>query len=210
MFYFLVRWLLRIMCTVVFRMKVTGKDNIPRSGPVILASNHVSLLDPIVVGCAVDRRISFMAKHELFANRVFGTILKWLGAFPVRRGEADRKAFAQCFDVLRQGGVLGLFPEGTRSPDGRLMPAMSGTAIIATKTGAPVVPMAVIGTRRIWRKSAILPRPGRVEVRIGAPLYLGVAGGWGTGNGEGNDASLASIGERIMKAISSLMDDVGG
>lgn len=205
MFYVFIRWLLRIVCIAVFRMKVTGKGNIPRSGPVILASNHVSLLDPVVIGCAVDRKINFMAKHELFINPIFGTILRWLGAFPVRRGEADRKAFERCFDVLKQGGVLGLFPEGTRSLTGKLLPAMSGTAIIATKTGAPVVPVAVVGTREIWRKNAILPRPGRVEVRIGAPLYLAAAG-----NGEGQDASLSSISEQIMKAIGSLMDDAGG
>ncbi|NPV78959.1 MAG: 1-acyl-sn-glycerol-3-phosphate acyltransferase [Firmicutes bacterium] len=185
---------------ITCHVRVIGEENIPRQGPVILASNHVSLLDPIVIGCVVKRPIDFMAKQELFRNPIFATILKWVYAFPVRRGEADRQAFRHSLRILERGRVLGVFPEGTRSVNGKLLPAMSGTALIASKSGAPVIPIAVLGTREIWKKNALLPCPGRIEVRIGKPLVFS----------RDDEMPIGVMSEKIMNEIAALMADTGG
>ncbi|MEW6230583.1 MAG: lysophospholipid acyltransferase family protein [Bacillota bacterium] len=171
MFYATARAVLRVILRIAFKIKVEGHENVPRQGPVILVANHLSMLDPIVLGCAISRPIRFMAKHELFSNRLFAYVLTRLGAFPVRRGHADKEAFHTAFEVLSKGQVLGMFPEGTRSLNGGLQPPYSGAAILAEKTGAPVVPVGIVGTGRIMRKGAAIPRYGRITVRVGRPIY---------------------------------------
>jgi 1-acyl-sn-glycerol-3-phosphate acyltransferase len=164
------RAILRFVMRIAFRMQVEGKDNVPSQGGVLLAANHSSMLDPIVVGCAIDRPIRFMAKRELFNNPFLGMILRNLGAFPVRRGKDDKDAFRKALEVLKNGDVLGMFPEGTRSLDGRLQKAYSGAAVLAEKTGACLVPVGIIGTGKAMQKGAVLPRLRRVSVRFGKPI----------------------------------------
>jgi len=166
-----VRAILRMVLRVVFKTRVEGEDNVPSEGPVILVANHLSMLDPIVLGCAVRRPVRFMAKHELFSSRLFGWVLTMLGAFPVRRGQSDREAFHTALGVLSKGQVLGMFPEGTRSLNGQLQAPYSGAAILAEKTCAPIVPVGIVGTDRVIRKGGRLPRPGRITVRVGRPIY---------------------------------------
>jgi 1-acyl-sn-glycerol-3-phosphate acyltransferase len=170
LFYLIVRAILRFLMRIAFRMRVEGKDNVPSEGGVLLAANHSSLLDPIVIGCAVDRPVRFMAKQELFDNAFIGTIARSMGAFPVRRGKDDREAFHRALEVLREGEVLGMFPEGTRSLDGRLQKAYFGAAVLAEKTGAYLVPVGIIGTDRVMRKGHILPKTGRISVKFGKPI----------------------------------------
>jgi len=170
LFYVIARAILRFVMRIAFSMQVEGKDNVPKEGGVLLAANHVSMLDPIVVGCAIDRPVRFMAKRELFENPFLGVILRGLGAFPVQRGKDDKNAFHQALEVLRDGQVLGMFPEGTRSFDGRLKKAYSGAAVLAEKTGAYLVPVGIVGTGRVMRKGAVLPRRGRVFVKFGKPI----------------------------------------
>ena len=170
MFYVVIRAILRFIMRIAFSMQVEGKDNVPKEGGVILAANHSSLLDPVVVGCATDRRIRFMAKRELFNNPLLGALASGLGAFPVQRGKDDRNAFHIALRVLRDGEVLGMFPEGTRSPDGRLQKAYSGAAILAEKTDAYLVPVGIIGTGKVMRKGTIIPRRERICVRFGKPI----------------------------------------
>ncbi|MGE5588333.1 MAG: lysophospholipid acyltransferase family protein [Clostridia bacterium] len=165
------RAILRVILKIAFKTRVEGEDNIPSEGPVILVANHLSMLDPIVLGCAVARPVRFMAKHELFSNRLFAWILSGVGAFPVRRGQADREAFHKAIEILLKGQVLGVFPEGTRSLTGRLQAPYSGAVVLAEKTGAPIVPVGIVGTDKILRKGAVLPRPGRISVRVGRPIY---------------------------------------
>jgi 1-acyl-sn-glycerol-3-phosphate acyltransferase len=128
----IIRAILRFVMRIAFRMQVEGKDNVPSQGGVILAANHLSMLDPIVVGCAIDRPVRFMAKRELFDNPLLRMLARSLGAFPVRRGKDDKDAFRRALEVLRNDEVLGIFPEGTRSLDGRLQRAYSGAAVLAT------------------------------------------------------------------------------
>ncbi|QGP93709.1 Bifunctional protein Aas [Neomoorella glycerini] len=156
---------LRFFC----RWEVQGRENFPLEGPVIVIANHISYLDPVAVGVAAPRTVRFMAKEELFHIPVVNWIIKGLHAFPVRRGRSDRAALKAALEVLQDGQVLGMFPEGTRSKDGRLLPFQHGAALLALKTGAPLLPVAVKNTNRVFRG-------GRIKVIIGRPLKFETAG----------------------------------
>jgi glycerol-3-phosphate dehydrogenase (NAD(P)+) len=153
---------------IYFSVERGGRTNIPKKGPVILASNHRSFLDPFVIGCCVRRPVYFVAKKELFEKRWQGWILNRLGAFPVKRGEHDEESMATARGVLERGGALVIFPEGTRHRTGPLGRPKRGVGRLALETGAPVVPISVMGTeyaRRGWKI-----RPVWVRVRCGRPL----------------------------------------
>ena len=151
MLYNFVHLITSFIYTVFFKLEVIGLENVPANGPVIIASNHISNLDPPTIGTALkNRQMSFMAKAELFAIPVFGFVIRKLHAFPVKRGASDRTAIKTALDRLYAGGVLGIFPEGTRSKDGELKKGVGGGVIsIAAKTNAAIVPAAVLGTNRL-------------------------------------------------------------
>ncbi len=157
-------WFGRFICRVVLllrRMKVSGGANVPRQGGLLVVSNHVSYWDPVAVGSALKRKVHFMAKAELFAMPAFGTIITWCEAFPVSRGGTDQKAVRTALQFLKQGEVVGIFPEGTRSHTSELLDPHLGVAMLAVHGNAAVLPVAVIGTRGFL---------GRVKVVIGKPL----------------------------------------
>src|ERR671928_401278 len=166
--YWTVRAVLQPAMRLWFRLERQGRESIPRSGPVILAANHRSFLDPFVVGVCLRRPVYFVAKQELFAKRWQGWLLNALGAFPVRRGESDEESVATAKAILERGDAVVIFPEGTRIRTGSLGRAKRGVGRLALETGAPVVPIALHGTehaRRGWRI-----RPVKVKVRLGCPL----------------------------------------
>ena len=167
--YNLVRYAIAFFLVLLFRWRVTGAENIPVSGGVIIASNHISNFDPFVVGTAVSRKLHFMAKEELFVNPVMRAIIQWLGAFPVRRGASDRTAIRTAINLLENGNMVGLFPEGTRSKNGQLGQAEPGLAMIAAKAGATIVPTAVIGTNKVFRDGSLLPQ---FRVYFGKPIVV--------------------------------------
>lgn len=167
MIYGLLKFLLRIIFTVVLRLRVEGTENIPANGPLVIASNHLSLLDPPVLGTVATRKVHFMAKQELFVP-ILGDIYKLLGAFPVRRGGADRTAIKHGIDILQNNQVLAIFPEGTRSKTGKLGKAEPGALMMASKAKAAIVPACVIGTD-YKRQGRIWPE---VTVRFGKPIYF--------------------------------------
>ena len=144
--YSLVRFFLYWLFRLVFRCRVCGTENIPAAGAVIIASNHIGNFDPPLIGCHLPRRIYFMAKEELFRFPVFADVIRWLGAFPVKRGSADRQAVKRMLEILVAGQVLGVFPEGTRGKNGILGEPEPGMAMMAIKTGTTIVPVAVKGT----------------------------------------------------------------
>ena len=126
-----------------FRVRFVGKENIPKNEGFILASNHVSNYDPPLVAIGMWQQVFFMAKRELFRKKILGLILRGLGAFPVERGKGDTGAIDWARDIVQKGGVLGMFPEGHRSPDGKPLRPKSGTAMIAGQTRSNVLPCAV-------------------------------------------------------------------
>ncbi len=167
MFYDLLKKFLYVVFKVLLRLEIEGEENIPLEGALVIASNHISLLDPPVLGVAATRKVHFMAKKELFVP-VLGTFYRYLGAFPVQRGGADRAAIKQGLDILRNGHTLAIFPEGTRSKTGLLGKAEPGALMMAGKTDACIVPACVDGTD-LLRSGRLWPK---VKVRFGAPLYF--------------------------------------
>lgn len=151
-----------------FRMRIEGAEHIPGEGPAIIAPNHKSFWDSFFVACATRRDVRFMGKNELFHSWQ-GPLLVRLGAFPVRRGEADEDALETARTILRQGGVLALFPEGTRvrDPEGVGSPKR-GAGRLALETGAPIVPAAITGTDRLFIGPFL--RPVRVQIAFGPPI----------------------------------------
>lgn len=167
MFYSFIKVFIYVLAKIFLRLEISGTENIPLNGPVVIASNHVSLLDPPIIGVASSRKIHFMAKQELFVP-ILGSIYRTLGAFPVRRGTADRNAIKYGIDLLLAEKVLAIFPEGTRSKNGQLGKAEPGALMMAGKARAVIVPTAVSGTNlrsssRIWPK---------VKVKFGKPIYF--------------------------------------
>ena len=128
---------------LVFRMKVIGAENVPKEGPVLLCSNHLAKRDPVLLGLSQRRQVFYMAKEELFQNRFLGGMFRMLGAFPVKRGSGGSDALEDAYALLAQNGVVGVFIEGHRSRDGKLLKPKTGAALLAYETKAPVVPVCI-------------------------------------------------------------------
>jgi 1-acyl-sn-glycerol-3-phosphate acyltransferase len=200
-----VYWTLRAILVpfflVYFRLQRVGREHLPRSGPLLLASNHRSFLDPFVIGTLVRRPVYYMAKRELFEKRGQAWILNALGAFPVDRGAGDGDAMETARAILARGDCVVIFPEGTRVRPGPLGEPRRGIARLALETGAPVAPVAVIGSdavRRGWRI-----RPRKVRLRVGAPLRYPTV--------ERCSPALATgVTERIWACVSLQWDWLGG
>src|SRR4051794_14524281 len=143
--YWVARAVLEPAIRIWFRLGRIGHENVPKSGAVLLVSNHRSFLDPFVVACCVRRPLYFVAKQELFANRLQGWLLNALGAFPIRRGESDEESMATARELLERGEAVVIFPEGTRVRSGGLGAPRRGAGRLALETAAPVVPVAVAG-----------------------------------------------------------------
>jgi 1-acyl-sn-glycerol-3-phosphate acyltransferase len=169
-----VYWTLRailVPCFLVyFRMQRIGREHLPRSGPLLLAANHRSFLDPFVIGMLVRRPVYYMAKRELFEKRLQAWVLNALGAFPVDRGAGDTAAMETARKILERGDCVVVFPEGTRVRPGPLGTPRRGVGRLALETGAPVAPIAVIGTEHVRRGWRIRPR--KVRIRAGRPLLF--------------------------------------
>jgi 1-acyl-sn-glycerol-3-phosphate acyltransferase len=159
-------WLLApFLLHLLFGYRTEGAEKVPEKGPVILAANHLSILDPIAIGAGIKRPVSFLARADVFRLPVLSWLLPRLYAIPVERGTGDLSAIKGAIRALERGMAFGIFPEGTRSRSGRLQPFKTGVAAIAFRTGSPVVPVAVVGSEKAWpvgRKLFRLRRPIRV------------------------------------------------
>ena len=157
------------LCRLLGGWRVHGLENVPEEGGAVIASNHLSFLDPVVVGSALRRRTYYFAKAELFVP-VFGWIIRKCYAFPVERGGADMTAAKEAIKLLRDGELLTMFPEGTRSRDGRLQELSTGAAMLAARAGVPIIPCAMRGTDVVMPIGAKFFHRGRVTVSFGAPI----------------------------------------
>ena len=175
-FYWSLLGVVRAIVLSLARVEVIGKKNVPRKGPLIVAANHFNNADPPVLGATMPRRLAFMAKNEMFQWPILGLAARLGGAFPVRRSEADLGALRKATVVLRNGEALAMFPQGTRAKDGKLHKAHPGTALLALRSEAPVLPVAITGTEKIvlirLPLDLVRRRRPRVRVVVGQPFFL--------------------------------------
>ena len=167
----LINALLHFLYFVLFRLEVSGKENVPLAGPLILMINHIDALDPFIVVGVFPRHVTPMSKIEVFDIPLIGFLARAYGAFPVRRGQVDKRAMNQAYQVLESSGVLLMAPEGTRSPTHSLQRGKEGMALIAARSGAPIIPVGVTGTEdagHCWRSLRRVP----VRIAIGKPFRL--------------------------------------
>lgn len=192
MFYYIAKYIVLAIIKVIYRVQIEGIENIPKKGPIIVCPNHISFLDPPIIGALLNRRIYFMAKAELFKNPILGFVLsKGLGAFPVKRGTSDLSAIKTALNHLKNGQAIGMFPEGTRSKNGILQKAEPGVSMLAIRGHAAVIPVGIKSNYRLFSK---------IIIRIGKPInldkYL---------NSKLSSNDFALIGEEIMTEISKLL-----
>lgn len=196
--------LIGFVSRLLWGARIEGVEHLPRSGPFIVVANHCSNLDPLMMGWAtghqIGRVVHFMAKIEMRGWPVIGWLATQSGVYFVRRGERDRAAQRFSLATLTSGEPIAIFPEGTRSKDGRLKDGRPGAALIAMRSGAPLVPAAVSGTHRIFPGRSRFPRRSRVTIRFGAAFTLDRVP-----TGRLDRATLATGTERIMSAIEELL-----
>jgi 1-acyl-sn-glycerol-3-phosphate acyltransferase len=153
-----------------FRGRIYGAENVPQQGPLIVVANHASDFDPPILANCLRRPVSFMAKEELFKVPVLAPAIRAYGAYPVKRGSADRSAIRAALQQLEQGWAVGIFLQGTRTPDGRIPAPKLGAALIAAKAQVPLMPVSIWGTHRILPRGTKFPKPLPITVRIGQPI----------------------------------------
>jgi len=191
----------RPLLNMLFSWKTQGRENIPATGPLIVVSNHVHVLDPIFLQFSCPRWIIFMAKEELFRSRVLGFWIRWAGCLPVRRAghiSEKQKMLDMVRGVLEEGGVLGMFPEGRRSRDGKLSKGKPGPAVIALKAGVSLLPVGIIGTDKV-RGISWLWKRHRVVINIGKPFKLAPM------DGRLSKSRMQSLTTQLMEQIAALL-----
>jgi len=191
------RFVFSIYIKTAFRLRISGMENVPSRKPFIICSNHIRWIDPVTIGVALPARydIKFMAKKELFKNPVLDYLFRKVGAFPVNRNEADFGAIKWSYQVLKEGHVLGLFPEGSRSNSGKLQKAFNGAALIAVRSGVPILPVAVEGPYRFLKP---------LTLHIGKPFVLPPLV---YEHREDKKAQLDEMSRQIMEQIACLLPE---
>lgn len=179
----------RIYFKLFFKLEVIGHENIPKTGGVLLCTNHISNLDPPLVGSAMEREVHFMAKGELFEKPILKSLLPKINAFPVRRGMSDKQALKSGLSLLREGKVLGLFPEGTRSKDKKLGKGLAGAGFFALRTDAQVIPAAIMGEYKRFKPLTVV---------YGEPIDMAPL--------RENKISAQEATDKIMESIQKLLD----
>jgi len=166
MLYSLFKFALFVICKVLFRLKVKGLENLPRSGAVVIAANHSSFLDPVTLAVAVPRQVVFLVMKPVYNFWPLAWFFRIMPCIPLNG------ALNRAVDALKKGAVVGVFPEGGRSEDGRLKNAKLGAARLAMLSGAPILPVGICGAYEAYPPHRLLPRPRQIEVRIGSPIVL--------------------------------------
>jgi 1-acyl-sn-glycerol-3-phosphate acyltransferase len=199
----LIQIFLMFLFTILYRVKRIDLDKIPRKGKLILCSNHISYVDPVVIGAYVPRCVYFMAKKELYNNKFLGSLVSFLNAFPVNRRTLDRKTISTSFDVLKNGNILGLFPEGTRSTDGVLRKGKKGMGFIAAYSKTSIIPVAISGANKIVQKP--YKRIFFPEIKLIAGEMIDVKG---ILRKYGKKEAISVIVEKTMKEIGRIYNKI--
>ncbi len=193
MFYWVGYFFWLLVSTIFFPIHPIGRENLPRKGAFILASNHESNLDPMIVGLCCSVRLSYMAKNSLFKNKFFAFVLHHVGAFPVKRDKSDVGAIKEAMKRLKAGCSLLLFPEGTRKKNTAVSEPYPGIGLIAVKSALPVIPVHINGSQEVLPHGSVFPRRHRVTVIFGKPCKFSP------------DASYHEISQMIMRDIQNLV-----
>ncbi|MCS7065538.1 MAG: 1-acyl-sn-glycerol-3-phosphate acyltransferase [Fimbriimonadales bacterium] len=196
--------LVRGLARLLFRLEVYGEQHVPLEGALVVASNHLSALDPPLIGCACPRELRYVAKAELFRIPVFRALIRRLGGFPVERGVADVGAIRTALRYLQEGRAVLIFIEGTRGTGDHLLPPTPGATLLARQSGAPVLPTAIIGTERAMPRGAKWPRLAKVKVAFGKPIAYSELFGERTDR-EARDAFT----DYLMEQIAALLRAMG-
>ncbi len=199
--YHLEKYLLHLVFWLLTRYQIQGQQNMPEKGPLLILANHLSVADPPAIGIFLPRRSIFMAKEELFKNKVFGYFIKSFGAFPVYRGGASREALRQAAQVLKDGQVLVMFPEGKRSLSGGLQLGLPGSALIAYHNKATILPVAITGTEVIRGGLGWIWQRPKVKITIGPAFELPESGH------SLSREKLSAHTELIMQRIAALLPE---
>ena len=199
-------WLFfRALFALYFRWRVFNPERVPLAGPVILASNHASYIDPPLVGAGIRRQINYLARDSIFHVPILAAILRSWEVVPVDRDGGTGRGLKEILSRLEQGGAIILFPEGTRSRHGELNPARSGIGLTVIKSSAPVVPVRVFGTHRAFGPHKRLPRPRRVMVKYGQPLsFQALRAEAATASKQRVREIYQQVADEIMSAIARL------
>jgi 1-acyl-sn-glycerol-3-phosphate acyltransferase len=187
----------------MFRPKVTGKENVPKEGPVILAPVHRSFADFAFAAFCTDRKLFFMTKDEMWKNKWLGKLLLTVGAFPVHRESADREALQRAEAVLREDSVLVLFPEGTRREGPVIEDLMEGAAFLSARTGAPIVPIGIGGSDLAMPKGSVIPKPRTIQVVIGPAIPPPPR----TGGGRVSRSAVHAATEALVPKLQAVYDE---
>lgn len=173
-FYDLTRLVLLFLFKILYKVSISGMDNIPESGGVILVANHTSFLDPPLLAMTTRRQVFFLAKEELFRVPILGTFMKWLCAIPVNRDKVSLRVLRMAIDLLGKQQALGIFPEGKRQRLGhkKLGPLLTGAAYMAIKSGSQIVPVGISGTDRVVPTGTYLPRFPKIRANVGKPILV--------------------------------------
>jgi 1-acyl-sn-glycerol-3-phosphate acyltransferase len=185
------------MLHLYFRGRVYGRENVPQQGRLLVVSNHASDFDPPLLSCAVGRPVAYMAKEELFRVPILKQAIQAYGAYPVKRGTADRAAMKAAIASVQSGWATGVFLDGTRTPNGRIQDAKIGAAWIAAKTHSPILPVSLWGTHSIFKKGSVVPRPVPLTIRIGEVIPAPTSS---------DRAELEAMTQRCADAIHALHD----
>jgi 1-acyl-sn-glycerol-3-phosphate acyltransferase len=189
---------LRFLFKILLKLEVIGLENVPPEGPLILMITHTNFLDPLLAGAFMPREVVMMSKVENFWHPIMGILVRLYGAFPVHRGEVDRRAIHRSLEVLDSGEVLLMAPEGTRSGHGRLQKGHDGMTFIALRADAPILPMAIIGGEHFW---ANLPKLRRTPVKI----VIGQVFRFSPGPGRVRRAAMRKMTQEAMYQLASLL-----
>jgi 1-acyl-sn-glycerol-3-phosphate acyltransferase len=195
----------RTIFSVYFRWKTYCHERVPLTGPVILASSHASFLDPPLVGVAIHRTINYLARESLFRFPIMGWVLRSWSCVPVNREGGGAAGLRAILDRLHRGGAILLFPEGTRSRDGKLQPARAGVGLTVIKSDAPVIPVRVFGTYEAYGRHIHIPRPYSIAVKYGRPLdFTALRAEAATCDRQRLKAIHQQVADEIMAAIAAL------